>query len=66
VGPSREHIGAIETSDEPSQAGGTHIEGKQSTSFLDTRFGKTHVIASGNPASPPLVLLHPMGAGGFV
>ena len=36
------------------------------TSFVDTRYGRTHVIASGAPTSPPLVLLHPMGVGGFV
>ena len=36
------------------------------TSFVATRYGKTHVIASGDAASPPLVLLHPMGVGGFV
>jgi pimeloyl-ACP methyl ester carboxylesterase len=35
-------------------------------SFVTTRYGKTHVIASGNLASPPLILLHPMGVGGFV
>jgi pimeloyl-ACP methyl ester carboxylesterase len=34
--------------------------------FVHTRYGKTHVIASGDPASPPLVLIHPMGVGGFV
>jgi pimeloyl-ACP methyl ester carboxylesterase len=34
--------------------------------FVDTRYGKTHVIASGDPASPPLVLTHPMGVGAFV
>jgi pimeloyl-ACP methyl ester carboxylesterase len=36
------------------------------TSFVATRCGKTHVIASGDPTSPPMVLLHPMGVGGFV
>ena len=36
------------------------------TFSVATRYGKTHVIASGDPASPPLVLLHPMGVGGFV
>jgi pimeloyl-ACP methyl ester carboxylesterase len=36
------------------------------TFFVETRYGKTHVIASGNPTSPPLVLTHPMGVGGFV
>jgi pimeloyl-ACP methyl ester carboxylesterase len=36
------------------------------TSFAATRYGKTHVIASGEPASPPLVLLHPLGVGSFV
>ena len=34
--------------------------------FVETRYGKTHVIASGDPASPPLVMIHPMGVGGFV
>jgi len=34
--------------------------------FVETRYGKTHVIASGDPASPPLVLTHPLGVGGFV
>jgi hypothetical protein len=35
-------------------------------SFVTTRYGKTHVIASGDPASPPLVLTHPAGCGSFV
>jgi pimeloyl-ACP methyl ester carboxylesterase len=34
--------------------------------FVDTRYGQTHVIASGDPAAPPLVMTHPMGVGGFV
>jgi pimeloyl-ACP methyl ester carboxylesterase len=34
--------------------------------FVATRFGRTHVIASGDPTSAPLVLLHPMGAGAQV
>ncbi|HZD02779.1 MAG TPA: alpha/beta hydrolase [Actinomycetes bacterium] len=29
------------------------------TFFVPTRYGKTHVIASGDPASPPVILLHP-------
>jgi pimeloyl-ACP methyl ester carboxylesterase len=36
------------------------------TFFVGTRYGKTHVIATGDPASPPLVLTHPMGVGSFV
>jgi hypothetical protein len=36
------------------------------TFFVDTRYGKTHVIASGDPVAPALVLVHPMGVGGFV
>jgi hypothetical protein len=36
------------------------------TFFVATRYGKTHVIASGDPASPPLVLTHPAAVGGFV
>jgi hypothetical protein len=31
------------------------------TFFVDTRYGRTHVIASGDPASPQLVLIHPKG-----
>ncbi len=30
--------------------------------FFTTRFGRTHVVVSGDPTLPPLVLLHPMGA----
>jgi len=36
------------------------------TFFVATRYGKTHVIASGDPASPPLVITHPAAVGGFV
>ena len=36
------------------------------TFFLATRYGETHVIASGDPASPPLVMTHPAAVGGFV
>jgi pimeloyl-ACP methyl ester carboxylesterase len=36
------------------------------TFFVGGRYGKTHVIASGDIGSPPLVLIHPMGAGGFI
>jgi pimeloyl-ACP methyl ester carboxylesterase len=36
------------------------------TSFVPTRYGKTHVITTGDPAAPPLVLLHPMGVAGVV
>jgi pimeloyl-ACP methyl ester carboxylesterase len=32
---------------------------RSETFFVATRYGKTHVIASGDPASPPVVLLHP-------
>lgn len=31
-----------------------------------TRYGSTHVIASGSRAAPPVVMTHPMGVGGFV
>src|SRR5215213_4775060 len=34
--------------------------------FVNTRYGKTHVIASGARRSPPLVLTHPAGCGSFV
>ena len=34
--------------------------------FVNTRYGKTHVIASGPCTSPPLVLTHPAGCGSFV
>jgi len=33
---------------------------------VPTRFGTTHVIATGDPKSPPLVMLHPMGIPAFV
>jgi pimeloyl-ACP methyl ester carboxylesterase len=36
------------------------------TYFVAGRYGKTHVIASGDIASPPVVLIHPMGVGGFM
>jgi pimeloyl-ACP methyl ester carboxylesterase len=36
------------------------------TFFVATRYGRTHVIASGDPAAPPLVLLHPAAGGGVV
>jgi len=34
--------------------------------FVKTRYGKTHVIASGAQTSSPLVLTHPAGCGSFV
>lgn len=34
--------------------------------FVNTRYGKTHVIACGAPSSPPLVLTHPAGCASFV
>jgi pimeloyl-ACP methyl ester carboxylesterase len=34
--------------------------------FIPTRFGMTHVIASGPKEASPLVLLHPAGGGGVV
>jgi pimeloyl-ACP methyl ester carboxylesterase len=36
------------------------------TFYVATRYGRTHVIASGDPAAPPLVLLHPAAGGGVV
>lgn len=36
------------------------------TFFVETRYGKTHVVASGDPAALPVVMTHPMGVGGFV
>ena len=36
------------------------------TFFVDDPVRQTHVIASGDPASPPLVMTHPMGRRGFV
>lgn len=32
------------------------------TRFVETRFGPTHLIASGPPEAPPLILLHGLGA----
>ncbi len=34
--------------------------------LVPTRFGKTHVISCGDPASPPLVMIHPAAVGAFV
>jgi pimeloyl-ACP methyl ester carboxylesterase len=36
------------------------------TLHVSTRYGRTHVIASGDEQAPPLVLLHPAGVAGFV
>ena len=36
------------------------------TRLLETRYGKTHIIVSGDPAAAPVVMTHPMGVGGFV
>jgi pimeloyl-ACP methyl ester carboxylesterase len=36
------------------------------TFFVNTEYGRTHVIATGDPALPPLVMIHPMGVGAFV
>lgn len=36
------------------------------TFVVATRYGKSHVIASGNPTSPPLVMIHPAAVGAFV
>jgi pimeloyl-ACP methyl ester carboxylesterase len=34
--------------------------------YIPTRFGVTHVIASGSRDAPPLALLHPAGGGGVI
>jgi pimeloyl-ACP methyl ester carboxylesterase len=34
--------------------------------YIPTRFGDTHVIASGPKEAPPLILLHPAGGGGVI
>jgi pimeloyl-ACP methyl ester carboxylesterase len=36
------------------------------TFFVATRYGETHVIASGDRASPPLVMTHPAAVGAFM
>jgi pimeloyl-ACP methyl ester carboxylesterase len=36
------------------------------TFFVATRYGRTHVIASGEASSPPLVMTHPAAVGSFV
>ena len=36
------------------------------TLLVPTGYGNTHVIASGDPASPPLVMTHPAAVGSFV
>src|SRR5512133_2250112 len=34
--------------------------------YIPTRFGDTHVIASGSKDTDPLILLHPAGGGGVI
>ncbi len=34
--------------------------------FIRARYGRTHVIGSGDPGAPPVVMTHPFGVGGFV
>lgn len=34
--------------------------------YVATRFGDTHVIESGPPQAPPVVLLHPAGGGSTI
>lgn len=36
------------------------------TFLFNRRYGRTHVIASGDPAAPPLVMTRPAAVGGFV
>src|SRR5690242_20710391 len=36
------------------------------TSFVETRYDRTVVVATGAEGAPPVVLVHPMGVGGFV
>lgn len=36
------------------------------TSFVSTRFGETHVITTGEPGAPELLMLAPMGVAGVV
>jgi hypothetical protein len=36
------------------------------TFFVPTRYGRTHVIACGDPESAPLVMIHPAAVGSFV
>lgn len=32
---------------------------------VPTRYGSTHIVASGNPAAPPVIFVHPAGTGAF-
>jgi pimeloyl-ACP methyl ester carboxylesterase len=34
--------------------------------YVSTRYGLTHVVSSGDPAAPPLVLVHPAGCAAFI
>jgi pimeloyl-ACP methyl ester carboxylesterase len=34
--------------------------------YVTTRYGMTHVVSSGAPSSPPLVLVHPAGTAAFI
>lgn len=42
-----------------------HWPASRDAFFVPTRYGRTHVVAIGKTTSPPLVMLHPMGAASF-
>jgi pimeloyl-ACP methyl ester carboxylesterase len=70
--PSREEVPAFVTEETRAKLMSIYDEALRQwpvpyeTSFVATRYGQTHVIASGDPASPPLVMTHPAAVGGFV
>jgi pimeloyl-ACP methyl ester carboxylesterase len=71
-GPSRDEVPIFRTEENRAQLMAMYDEGLRrwpvpfEAFFVPGRYGKTHVIASGDPGAPPLILLHPMGAGGFM
>jgi pimeloyl-ACP methyl ester carboxylesterase len=70
--PSREEVPAFVTEETRAKLMSIYDEGMRrwpvpfEAFFVGTRYGQTHVIASGDPASPPLVMTHPAAVGGFV
>jgi pimeloyl-ACP methyl ester carboxylesterase len=71
-GPSCDEVPIFRTEENRAELSAMYDEGLDrwpvpfETFFVPGRYGRTHVIASGDVASPPLILLHPMGAGGFM
>jgi pimeloyl-ACP methyl ester carboxylesterase len=71
-GPSRDEVPIVRTEENRGQLRAMYDEGLRrwpvpfEAFFVSGRYGRTHAIASGDVGSPPLILIRPMGAGGFM